>query len=469
MKYKLISLGALLVFAVGCEDYLNINEDPNNPTEAPLNGLMATTSFRTGNNVQQMGSITSFYVQYLASPNEASSTDIQDNVSYNTEWFNLYNIMTDLSDLEQQAEDEGSADYLGIAKILKAINLGLTVDAWGDVPYQEAFFAETLNPAYDDDEQLYGTIQQLLDDGIANLQSESVDIPVGNDDFVFGGDRTSWVRTAYALKARYLLHLSETDRYDPQAILTAVDQGFTSNADDAQVTYFEEQINPWSQVAENNANLLLDGWISEHLVESMDGTIYGYDDPRKQFMFGLTADSTYVGTPNGAGRGDAPASGARSTLVQEPTSYYANPTAPVLLITYFEQKFVEAEAALAAQNRERAYAAYLEGIRAHMSKIGVSDASIEAYLANPLVSVGSEAISRDLILKEKYIAMFLHPETWVDARRFDYGYQDLTLPANLNPDLNGQFIRRLIYPESETQRNVETPAVSLDQRLWWDQ
>ena len=470
--YKLfVSVSGLLLF-VGCEDYLDINEDPNNPTEAPLNGLMATTSFRTGNNVQQMGGITSFYVQYLASPNEASATDVQEDVSYDDAWFNLYDIMTDLSDLERQAEEEGSTDYRGIAQLLKAINLGLTVDAWGDVPYDEAFFAETLNPAYDDDEQLYATIQQLLDDGVANLQSESADIPVGEDDFIFGGDRDAWVRAAYALKARYLLHLSETDRYDPSAVLAAIDQGLTGNDDDAQIDYFEEQINPWSQVAENNSNLLLGGWISEQLVEAMDGTTYGYDDPRKPFMFGTTDDTTFVGTPNGAGRGDAPAAGARSTLVQD--SYYAAETAPIFIITYAEQKFIEAEAALAAGDPERAYQAYLAGIQAHMTKIGVGEEQggeeeIAAYLANPEVSVGAANLNRDLILKEKYIALFLHPETWVDARRYDYQYEDMTLPANLNPRLDGQFIRRLVYPESETQRNVETPPAQLGDRLWWDQ
>lgn len=124
---------------------------------------------------------------------------------------------------------------------------------------------------------------------------------------------------------------------------------------------------------------------------------------------------------------------------------------------------------MAVGDRERAYQAYLAGIEAHMTKIGVGEEEITTYLANPAVSVGAAGISRDLILKEKYIALFLHPETWVDARRYDYQYEDMTVPANLNPQLNGQFIRRLIYPESETQRNVETPPAELDDRLWWDQ
>jgi hypothetical protein len=73
-------------------------------------------------------------------------------------------------------------------------------------------------------------------------------------------------------------------------------------------------------------------------------------------------------------------------------------------------------------------------------------------------------------MKEKYVALFLHPETWNDARRFDYAYEDMTLPDNHNPELNGEFIRRQIYPDSETSRNaVNVPQVTLLDRMWWDQ
>jgi hypothetical protein len=73
-------------------------------------------------------------------------------------------------------------------------------------------------------------------------------------------------------------------------------------------------------------------------------------------------------------------------------------------------------------------------------------------------------------MREKYVALFLHPETWVDARRYNYSYANMTIPANLNQDLGGEFIRRLGYPDSETQRNGQNvPDVNLTDRLFWDQ
>nr|HAD51638.1 SusD/RagB family nutrient-binding outer membrane lipoprotein [Algoriphagus sp.] len=85
-------------------------------------------------------------------------------------------------------------------------------------------------------------------------------------------------------------------------------------------------------------------------------------------------------------------------------------------------------------------------------------------------SMGAANLTLADIMKEKWVALFLHPETWNDARRFDYSYKNMTLPENLNPDLNGQYIRRLAYPDSEVSRNGDNvPSVTLLDRIWWNQ
>lgn len=464
-KYTYLIIGCLLMMQ-SCDDYLDINDNPNNPTEAPLAGLMVNTTFETAQNVFRLGDITSFFVQYLASPNPASSTDIMDDVSHGNTWFNLYNTMTDLTDLIDQAETVGAVHYQGAGEIMLALNLGMTVDAWGDIPYSDALVFASITPSYDTDEELYAEVFRLLDAGIAHLSQET-EVSIGDDDFIYQGDADKWIKLGNMLKARYLNHLSNTASYDPNAVLAAVDKGFESNADDAQVVYFEEQNNPWSIVAEDNANLLLGGWISEQLVESMDGTTYGVVDPRLPFMIGTTEDGEFVGTVNGAGRGNAAESGERSTLVLE--TFYASELAPLLIATYAEQKFIEAEAAFGI-DKDRSYNAYLEGIRAHMEKIGVSEDEASAYISSPEVSMGVADFSMEDIFREKYIALFLHPEAWVDARRIDYDYAGFEPPANLNPALGGDLIRRLSYPDSETSRNgSNVPDVTLTTPIFWDE
>lgn len=463
-KYTYLIVASIFLM-VSCDDYLDINQDPNNPTEAPLAGLMVNSTFETAQNTYRMGSITSYYVQYLASPNAASSSDVMDPVSHSGTWSSMYNVLTDLNDLIAQAEVSGANHYQGAGQIMMAVNLGMTVDVWGDVPYSEALDFQTITPSYDDDERLYDEIITLLDAGINNL-SASTEIPLGNDDFIYGGNVEKWIKFGNILKARYLNHYSETDMYDPVAVLAALEQGFESAEDDAQVEYFEEAFNPWANVAINNANLLLGGWISEQFIEAMDGTTYGVTDPRLPLLVSATDDGAYIGVENGAGRGDAPEAGARSTL--ETGDFYSSETSPILIATYFEQKFIEAEAAFYV-DKARSYEAYLEGIRAHMQKVGVPQAEIDAYINSPEVSMGVENLALKDIFEEKWKAMFLHPEAWVDARRFDYQYEDFSLPANLNPDLNNQFLRRLAYPDTEVSRNgSNVPNVTLLDRIFWD-
>lgn len=466
--HKILTCGiiACLCFVTACDDYLDINENPNNPQDTSAPSLLINSTYETAQNVFRIGDFTSYYVQYLASPNPGSASDVMDPVSHGNTWLNLYNVMTDLTDLMDKAEETESIPYRGVAKILMALNLGMTIDAWGDVPYEDAFRFSTLTPGYDNDEQLYDEILTLLDEGITDLSAETV-LSIGSDDFIYGGDLEKWHKLANMLKGRYLNHLSETSAYDPAAVLAAIDAGFIDNEDDAQVDYFEEQFNPWAQVAIDNDELLLGGWISEQFIEALDGTTFGVADPRLSLMVGATATGAFVGTVNGAGRGSAAEKGDRSTLI--PGQFYTSEQSPVLIATYAEQKFIEAEAAFTI-DKNRAYQAYLDGIGAHMEKIGVEDDEIEAYISNPVVSMGVADFGLDDVYKEKYVALFLHPETWTDARRYDYQYANMTLPENLNPALNGQFIRRLIYPDSEVSRNgANVPDISLTDRLWWDE
>jgi hypothetical protein len=163
-------------------------------------------------------------------------------------------------------------------------------------------------------------------------------------------------------------------------------------------------------------------------------------------------------------------------------TWYAKPSSPLQMVTFAEQKFLEAEAryivaggsASTIVNSQTAYDAYIAGITAHMDKLGVITAEKNAYLANPLVAVTPAALKMEHIMKEKSIAMYLHPEVWTDVRRYDYNpavFRGMALPANHNPALNGQFIRRVMYPLDEINRNPGAAAAekTLTTKVWWDQ
>lgn len=456
----------MVILSTSCEDYLDINDNPNGAINPPLRGLLANATYNTAINVFNVGGTTSFYTQYLASPNEASPTDVYDRVNTSGTWGALYGVMGDVFDLRKFAEESGSIHITGAANILMATNLGMTVDAYGDVPFSEALDFQTITPAYDNQEALYNEVIRLLDAGIADLSQEVAGEPItGASDFIHSGNVENWIKTGYALKARYLNHLTGTSSYDPSAVLAAVDQAYTSSDDDADVTEFQLR-NPWAQVAVNNAGLVLGGWLSEQFVDAMNGETYGVFDPRLPLITDATASGTYVGTANGVGRtGDGTGPSLESVLTTD--GYYSSTNSPLTLISYAEVKLIEAEAAWRAGNTQRAYDAYIEGITANHIKLGVDLEDAIAYLADPSVSVGADNLTPAEVFRQKYVITFLHPEAWVDARRYNYGYKDFSIPAN--DMLGGQFIRRFDYPDTEYQRNAaNVPVLELTQKMFWD-
>lgn len=464
IKYTAVFIA--LAALTSCKKYLDINDNPNSATEPPINGLVISTTQSTALNSFRVADITNYYVQYFASSGISSATDTYDEIDASSTWTRLYDNMTDLYDLQKFGAEKGKKENVGVAKIMMAMNLQLATNLWGDIPYSDAFKGNTLTPTYDNGKTVYDTCLKLLDEGIALVQSGTNDLSSAAD-LIHGGNKNAWVKTAHALKARMLNQVSKTAQYNSAAIFTELAAAYSSIADDAKMSTFDVR-NPWNQEAVNNAGLNLDGWLSKNYVDAMTGATYGVVDPRLPLTASLTQFGDYRGTRNGAGRIGNGTSKEESYISL--TGFYSSPNSPVYLITYEEMKFIEAEAALrqAVPDKARAYAAYLAGINANMTKMGVAPAAQLAYVSDPSVSVGAVNITLALIFKEKYKALFLQPVTYDDARRFDFAYTGFQLPANA---IQTSPARRLVYPTVETTRNgANVPEVAgVLTKIWWDQ
>lgn len=468
MRIQIIPIILLTaIILVSCKkNYLDINEvNPNQTQNPPINGLLANVTYQTGLNVNRAGNITSYYVQHLASPNASGGSDIYDNVDRSNLWYNVYNTIRDGRIMQQQAVAGNGFEHIAVAKVTEAMNMSLLIDFFGNAPYTEAFDPTNFTPKFDKAEDIFNACLVLLDEALVELNKANPTIKLdANSDLIHGGSVNAWKKTVAALKARLLNRLSKRPAYSPAAILTALSSAYTSNGDDAQVTKFVAR-SPWNQTAYNNTQLLLDGWMSEQSIDHMDGTSYGVADPRIAYITNLTRFGDYRGTPNGQGRTGTGTNNEESYL--SVNGFYSKSGAPLLLVTYAEMKFIEAEVTFAT-DKPRSYAAYLAGIGSNMDKLGVTLAEKTAYLTNPVVAIGLAGFTKAHIFKEKYIAMFLQPEAWTDARRNDYNYQNFTLPVNA---VLTTFIRRVGYPTTELDRNgANVPAIgSLADKLWWDQ
>lgn len=479
MKIKFI--GSVLLIALvssSCKkSYFDINEvNPNQTQSPPINGLLAAVTYQTGINTYRAGDFTSYYMQYLASPNKGSASDIYENSDRSSLWFNttvtgtnafggVYNTLMDGRVLQQKAMALNAFEYVGVVKVIEALNMSMMIDIFGDMPYSEAFDPTIFAPKYDKAEDIFNKCLALLDDALVEFNKANPAIKLdASSDLIHAGNVTSWKKTVYALKARLLNRLSKKATYNPANILAALANAYTSIADDAQVTKFVSR-NPWGQAAANNAGSLLDVWLSEQFVDALNGTTFGVVDPRLKLIATPATGGVYKGTPNGNGRTGSGTAGQESYL--STTGFYSTSNSPLMLITFAEMKFIEAEATFAS-DKPRSYAAYLAAIGAHMDKLGVPALEKAAYLVNPLVAPGVNAFTKDLLFKEKYVAMFLNPESWTDGRRNDYKYKDFTLPVGA---LLTTFIRRVNYPTSELSRNGKNvPNVTtLTDKLYFDQ
>ncbi len=481
---KNLTTGALAVFMVmffiSCEDYLDVNVNPNAPADATenlmLSGLLGEFSYRVIGNWPARDP--AYWTQQLAWNGVPPSEDNYDMTESdaNSAWLYLYtHSMKNARELNERAEERGNYYYAGIAKIIHAWALSIATDLYNDIPYSEAFDpVDTPNPAYDSQEEIYEVVFQYLNDAIADFDRDPGTVTPGPDDLLYGGDIESWRQMAYTLKARFHMRLtyapgnSAEDR--AQNALNALASGFQGPEYDADFQYENAPgaQNPWWQYT-------MGVWddrdqLSNHYVELLKEM----NDPRIHVqMRPIDAEYpdsiAYVGHVNGA-------EGIGSDNVSRIGEFYNAAGAPLNWISYAEAKFIEAEAVFLTQGAGAADPIYREAVEASMERLDVAshayveDGEVEEYLAT-LPSLTEVDDPYEAIMVQKYIANFLSHEVYNDWRRT--GYPELELAVDPVIDM---IPRRFPYPLTEWQNNPQNVADtgvplgfdSMTYRVWWD-
>ena len=460
----------LLAPITGCKKFIDVNNDPNNPTNVQEALILAPVELNISSVLgsgASTGTLTSglapvlvnHYMQNVALnqpvPNEG--TYLLYNSDLDDSWKNIYvACLNNLKVMNEKATANGNYNYSGIGKVLSAFCLGIATDYWGAIPYTEAFNGSSkLQPAYDSQESIYKTIQQLFDDGIADINKNAAVKP-GSDDYFYKGDMDAWKRLAYTLKARYYMHLTKAPGYTALAqanlALTALQNGMQSNSDDVKMTYgggAGEQ-NPWYVDFLPVSTLVLSSACVDTLVSR--------NDPRLSKMI---AKAKQTGLYNGRPIGSVNISGSLD-IYSLPGTAYGAANSPVYVFNYSEALFLKAEATLIKSGFAVAQPIYQDAIKSHMTKLGIADADVNTYVASRGILTAANALQR--IMEEKKIANFLSTENFNDWRRT--GYPVLTKVPNASSDIP----RRLLYPQVEILSNPQAvQTAKITDRLWWDQ
>lgn len=431
----------LMVAAGGCKRayfYNGINEDPSqlhDPTPSSiLAGVELASAYNWGGDPSRFASL--FMQQTTGAANQSVNYSLYNLTPDDVD--NMWNagfyagIMTNCDTLIKIALTDGQLHYAAIGMIMMATNLGQVTDFWGDVPYTEAFQGlNNTSPKYDSQEQLYDTLHSLLDRAITFLSTDdgSEFQPSKTDDLIYEGDLKLWIKYAHSLKAKFYLHTVKVNTSALTSCLAQISSGFAAG-EGASITFVGSSAvttqSPWYQFNDQRGDITFDGYLND--------LMYAAGDDRYGVYFD-TSDSTLLG------------------------SLYGSSNSPVYFMSYDELKFIEAEAQFRNGNTTAAATAYNDAVAANLLRtVDSSD-----YLAN--VEKTAATITLQDIMVQKYIALFLSPETWTDWRRT--GYPALTAPSG--NVLSGALPRSLYYPSSEVRYNTNTPSnTTLTRRVWWD-
>lgn len=245
IKYTKYFLSVIiLLISLGCEQYLDVDTDTDNPTVAPLNQLLPNIEIATSSMVDYnfwSGDMLSVYTHQTVAREEQDQYGTKaDNILLNNDWNNLYLALTDIQTLIDQATESGDDIYKGVGQIIMAYMMSVAVDLWGDVPFSEATLLKQgiVSPVFDNQETIYQAVFDLLDEGKANVNSGN-GLKPSADDFFYGGSVSKWTKFAnsFKLKLYNQIRLSSMFSQSDLDALVAENNFFTSNADDFQFTH----------------------------------------------------------------------------------------------------------------------------------------------------------------------------------------------------------------------------------------
>jgi len=481
-------IAALLALELGaCQDYLNVNTDPNSPVSATIDirlpALEATFIHSTYYGQTALWG-SEWTQQWAFNATRRSYAQVQNYELFDTDasssWDYFYSRPGYASfTLARDASADPDVYYRGIAKLFNAWTFQIITDLWGPAPYADAFKPEIREPKYDTQQTIYNGILANLDTAVTLLSSTSgaARRPTTND-LLFAGDMTKWTKLAHFLQARANLRLAYATGEDKVArankALAAIAVALASNADDADFIYpgGSGARNPNYTFQDERSVFVASDYFLQMLKSRADPrlpilfTPVVYDSIKGSGSSRVTFPAkpgTYVGHLAGSDQFQA------DSTVSLVGPFFSNENATLNVVSFADQKFTEAEARLIVSGAAAADQPYRDGIRANMTKLGVATAAINAYLASrPALTSVSNPLQE--IITEKYVANFLKTEPWNDWRRTGFPVVPL-VPQAVIPTLP----QRIRAPNSELSNNgtqvaatgIPTGEDGMTVKLWW--
>ncbi|MDE1192258.1 MAG: SusD/RagB family nutrient-binding outer membrane lipoprotein [Arachidicoccus sp.] len=452
---------------------------------------------------------------YLMSPTIGNFNSGKNNLNYSfaPNWQNSsFNpayryVMADFNALYTKGLKSLFPEVYAITRLTEVTAIARVTDRFGSIPYSQVDGTVRSSYTYDAQKDVYSLMFLKIDTALSLLKdfiqtNSGIKSQVGNNDFVYGGDCTKWIKYANTLRLRLAMHIVKADAATAklQGEKALADAGglLTDASDAAKIKIYSG----WNG-GTNDYNLVA-GWGDTRANAAIITYMNGYNDPRISKYFLPATDSSvlnqYIGLRIGGIINHDIGVGYSNLNVNGAFSQ----TSPQLIMSAAEAWFLKAEAALREWNSAgNIQADYEQGIAVSMNEWGASignylsnDTGKETSYTDPNGEVNnSPALSTitikwddaatkeqklERIITQKWIAMFPDgADAWADYRRTGY---PLLFPVVVNNsggtiDTDIQ-IRRIPYPSDQIRDNKEAVDAAVQntlggnddggQRVWWD-
>ena len=479
-KIFLVLLAGLLF---SCENQLDVNNDPNSPTNITpglaLSAAQASLITVTGGDFSNLGG---FYAQYHTQAPSASQYEVIDQYNLNTSyanrvWTELYSgCINDLEFVINESNKTDDAAGVLIGTLMKAYTFQLLVDVFGDVPYTEALQGvNNITPKTTEGSVIYLDLISKIDAALASYNANPSSTSIGKQDIIYGADMNQWVKFANSLKLKMYLRMAYTPLANPAKVnaLIAANNFLTTDAKFSNFGTGLNQRNPFYEV-----QIVYLGDVNNVASNSLFNFYNLNEDPRLESVYRPNTGANYLSIAQGSGE-----------TFNNLASNYSRPNikadTPVYLMSVAESNFLQAEALIRYAAGAGAKAKYDAGVNASFVLYGLSTALATPFIGSGgtyeyVVGANTEATVRQVIIQKwASLAYINNIESYIETTRTKF--PEIVSPTSVNyatgkriPSeisiLPGNTVPSILfYPDSELDRNPNIKQhTSLTEKVWWD-
>ena len=290
--HKLLIAASLVLLGVtSCDNYLDVNRNEDAPdyvdgylylagiqqayqgqywdirAVGPLTQMMGTTSY------------SNFAAHYYTAGSDAAGEM----------WRTVYWLQgMNLENMINQSIAAENWTLAGIGLAMKAYSWDVLTKYHGELPMTDAYVPGLLSHRYDYQPEIYAQVRQWARQAIEYLEKEdnsNYGTKISSNDFIYGGDKSKWIKFAYTVIVRNLASLTNKKDFNEKyyaELVEAAGKAFGSNADNAAVKLagggataaYSAYNNFWGTT---RGNLVQSYFPHEYAVEVMTGRVPKYD------------------------------------------------------------------------------------------------------------------------------------------------------------------------------------------------